>query len=107
MPIPSAHRIHRHGGRTSAEGLVHAVAAFYFSIPKLKISKINGLEVLKILKVGEHLKTIPIVTLTSSRETPDLTECYTHSVNAHPVKQPSIFAQADETNSFAWEQPEK
>jgi CheY-like chemotaxis protein len=52
----------------------------------LKMPKVDGLEVLKIIKTDEHLKTIPIVVLTSSRETPDLLECYQHGVNAYVVK---------------------
>jgi len=52
----------------------------------LKMPKVNGLEVLKTIKADDDLKTIPIVVLTSSRETPDLTECYRHGVNAYVVK---------------------
>lgn len=52
----------------------------------LKMPKVNGLEVLKAIKSDDDLKTIPIVVLTSSRETPDLTECYRHGVNAYVVK---------------------
>jgi len=52
----------------------------------LKMPKVNGLEVLKAIKADDDLKTIPIVVLTSSRETPDLTECYRHGVNAYVVK---------------------
>src|SRR5438445_1724573 len=52
----------------------------------LKMPKVNGLEVLKAIKADEDLKTIPIVVLTSSRETPDLTECYRHGVTAYVVK---------------------
>jgi CheY-like chemotaxis protein len=52
----------------------------------LKMPKVNGLEVLKIIKADEHLKMIPIVVLSSSRETPDVTECYKHGVNAYVVK---------------------
>jgi CheY-like chemotaxis protein len=52
----------------------------------LKMPKINGLEVLKTIKADDDLKTIPIVVLTSSRETPDLTDCYRHGVNAYVVK---------------------
>ncbi|MBV9644828.1 MAG: response regulator [Verrucomicrobia bacterium] len=51
-----------------------------------KMPKINGLEVLKIIKAAEHLKIIPVVALTSSRETPDLVEFYKHAVNAYVVK---------------------
>lgn len=52
----------------------------------LKMPKVNGLEVLKVIKADDDLRTIPIVVLTSSRETPDLTECYRHGVNAYVVK---------------------
>jgi len=52
----------------------------------LKMPKVNGLEVLKIIKADEHLKIIPVVALSSSRETPDLIDCYKHGVNAYVVK---------------------
>ena len=52
----------------------------------LKLPKVSGLEVLKIIKADEHLKIIPVVVLTSSRETPDVAECYRHGVNAYVVK---------------------
>jgi CheY-like chemotaxis protein len=51
-----------------------------------KMPKVNGLEVLKTIKADEHLKLIPVVVLTSSRETPDLVEFYKHGVNAYVVK---------------------
>jgi CheY-like chemotaxis protein len=52
----------------------------------LKMPKVSGLEVLKIVKADPHLKTIPVVVLTSSREMLDLEECYHHGVNAYVVK---------------------
>jgi CheY-like chemotaxis protein len=57
-----------------------------------KMPKVNGLEVLKTIKADEHLKIIPVVVLTSSRETPDLIEFYKHGVNAYVVK-PVDFAE--------------
>jgi CheY-like chemotaxis protein len=57
-----------------------------------KMPKVNGLEVLKTMKTDEHLKMIPVVVLTSSRETPDLVEFYKHGVNAYVVK-PVDFAE--------------
>jgi CheY-like chemotaxis protein len=58
----------------------------------LKMPKVNGLEVLKAIKADEDLKIIPVVVLSSSRETPDLVECYKHGVNAYVVK-PVEFAE--------------
>jgi CheY-like chemotaxis protein len=52
----------------------------------LKMPKVSGLDVLKIIKADEYLKVIPVVILSSSRETPDLVECYKHGVNAYVVK---------------------
>ena len=55
-----------------------------------KMPKVTGLEVLKTIKADEQLKIIPIVVLTSSRETPDLMEFYKHGVNAYVVKPVSF-----------------
>jgi CheY-like chemotaxis protein len=52
----------------------------------LKMPKVTGLEVLKAIKSDEFLKVIPVVMLSSSRETPDLVECYSYGVNAYVVK---------------------
>ena len=57
-----------------------------------KMPKVNGLEVLKTIKADENLKLIPVVVLTSSRETPDLVEFYKYGVNAYVVK-PVDFAE--------------
>lgn len=58
--------------------------------------KLGGLEVLKTMKADEHLRTIPVVALTSSRETSDLIEFYKHGVNAYVVK-PVDFSEFTET----------
>jgi CheY-like chemotaxis protein len=58
----------------------------------LKMPKVDGLEVLKVMKADEHLRLIPVVVLSSSRETPDLMECYKHGVNSYVVK-PVDFAE--------------
>jgi len=51
-----------------------------------KMPKVSGLEVLKAIKADENLKTIPVVALTSSRESPDMIQFYTYGVNAYVVK---------------------
>jgi len=70
----------------------------------LKMPKVDGLEVLKIIKADKNLKTIPIVVLSSSRETPDLTECYEHGVNAYVVKPVDFteFAKAVKQLGVFW-----
>lgn len=52
----------------------------------LKMPKVNGLEVLKTIKADEHLKVIPVVVLSSSREARDLVKCYQYGANAYVVK---------------------
>jgi CheY-like chemotaxis protein len=51
-----------------------------------KMPKIGGLEVLKAIKADEQLRAIPVVVLTSSRETSDVVAFYKHGVNAYVVK---------------------
>ncbi len=52
----------------------------------LKMPKVDGLEVLRQMKTDVHLRTIPVVMLTSSREERDLVESYRLGVNAYVVK---------------------
>jgi CheY-like chemotaxis protein len=52
----------------------------------LKLPRIDGLEVLRQLKADESLRSVPVVVLTSSRESRDLEECYRLGVNAYVVK---------------------
>jgi CheY-like chemotaxis protein len=52
----------------------------------LKMPRMDGVEVLKQIKADEQLRVIPIVVLTSSRESRDLEECYKLGVNAYVVK---------------------
>lgn len=58
----------------------------------LKLPKLDGLQVLRQLKADEHMRLIPIVILTSSKESRDLAECYQLGVNAYVVK-PVRFAE--------------
>jgi CheY-like chemotaxis protein len=70
----------------------------------LKTPKVNGLEVLKVIKADENLKIIPVVVLSSSRETPDLLECYKQGVNAYVVKPVEIdeFMEAVKQLGLFW-----
>jgi len=52
----------------------------------IKMPRMDGIQVLKILKSDEHLKTIPVVMLTSSSMDNDLVESYNLGVNAYVVK---------------------
>lgn len=52
----------------------------------LKMPKVNGLEVLKVLKSHELFKTIPVVVLTTSSETSDVQQAYLLGANSYIVK---------------------
>ncbi|MBA4385885.1 MAG: two-component system response regulator [Anaerolinea sp.] len=52
----------------------------------LKMPKIDGIEVLRIIKSDKNLKMIPVVILTSSSESRDLETCYELGANAYVVK---------------------
>jgi CheY-like chemotaxis protein len=52
----------------------------------LKMPKVDGIEVVRKVKSDPKLRAIPVVVLTSSRESRDLEECYRVGVNAFVVK---------------------
>jgi len=52
----------------------------------LKMPKVDGIEVLKRIKMDDLMKKIPVVVLTSSKEDPDIRKCYDLGVNSYIVK---------------------
>lgn len=52
----------------------------------LKMPRMDGIEVLKVIKNDPVLKLIPVVMVTSSREESDLFQSYELGVNAYVVK---------------------
>ena len=56
----------------------------------LKMPKIDGLEVLRIVKSDPNLRTVPVVMLTSSREEQDVVRSYQLGANAYVVKPVSF-----------------
>jgi two-component system response regulator len=61
----------------------------------LKLSKVDGLEVLRQIKENSETSSIPVVTLTSSREDRDISESYKLGANSYIVK-PVDFEQFSE-----------
>jgi two-component system response regulator len=70
----------------------------------LKMPKVSGIEVLKKIKDDTRTRRIPIVVLTSSREDPDIEECYTLGVNSYVVKPVAFedFVQAVSNLGLYW-----
>lgn len=70
----------------------------------LKLPKVDGHEVLRVIRTNESLRTIPVVMLTSSREECDLVEGYANGVNAYVVKPVEFreFFSAVKTMGIFW-----
>ena len=52
----------------------------------IKMPRVSGIEVLRSIKSNPQLRHVPVVMLTSSREGPDLRECYDLGANGYVVK---------------------
>lgn len=79
----------------------------------LKLPKVDGIEVLNLIKADRKLKLIPVVILTSSKEDSDLLKSYDLGVNSY-IRKPVDFDQFVDTVKqvgFYWllvnEQPPK
>jgi CheY-like chemotaxis protein len=70
----------------------------------LKLPKIDGLEVLRRVKSDPRTRMIPVVVLTSSKEQPDVMECYNLGVNSYIVKPVNFerFASAVSELGMYW-----
>lgn len=70
----------------------------------LKLPKVNGKEVLRILKSDPEKKVIPVIVLTSSKEERDIVESYQLGVNSYIVKPVDFekFVEAIREIGFYW-----
>jgi two-component system response regulator len=70
----------------------------------LKLPKIDGLEVLKLIKSDPRTKIIPVIVLTSSSEEKDIIESYRLGVNSYIIKPVDFdkFVEAIKGLGFYW-----
>jgi two-component system response regulator len=70
----------------------------------IQMPKVNGIEVLQKIKTDSRTKTVPVVVLTSSRESPDVQKCYDLGANSYIVKPVNFegFAQAIKNLGYYW-----
>ena len=70
----------------------------------LRLPKVDGLEVLKIIKTDPKLSAIPGVILTTSKVEADMVKAYDNHVNSYLVKPVDFtqFNQLMETFGFYW-----
>lgn len=70
----------------------------------IKMPRMDGIQVLEMLRTDNRFNHIPVVMLTSSREEPDLKRCYDLGVNAYVVKPVNFddFIQAVKSIGVFW-----
>ena len=70
----------------------------------LRLPKVDGLEVLKIIKNDPDLKNIPVVILTTSDAETDIARAYDSSANSYLVKPVDFqqFSKLLETIGYYW-----
>jgi two-component system, response regulator len=67
----------------------------------LKLPKVGGVEVLRKLKSDARTRTIPVVVLTSSKETRDVDECYSLGANSYILKPVDFESFSDSVANLA------
>ena len=70
----------------------------------INMPKVNGMEVLEMLKSDDRTAKIPIVILTSSKEDLDIQTCYKLGANSYIVKPVNFkaFTEAIKNLGFYW-----
>ncbi len=70
----------------------------------LRLPKVDGLEVLRLIRADERTKLIPVIVLTSSREEADLVKSYSLGANSYVCKPVDFvqFAEAIRELGLYW-----
>jgi two-component system response regulator len=70
--------------RAEAQGGEKATPRVVFM--DLKLPRVDGIQLLRMMKADDRLRLIPVVMLTSSQELNDVAHCYAAGVNSYAVK---------------------
>jgi len=70
----------------------------------LRLPRVDGIEVLRQVKADERTRNTPVVILTSSRQDPDIQQCYELGANSYIVKPVDFdkFAQSVAEVGYYW-----
>jgi CheY-like chemotaxis protein len=70
----------------------------------LKMPKVDGIEVLKVVRSNDMLKHIPVIVMTTSQEDKDLLNAYNLNVNAYILKPVDFnnFLEAMQAMGLFW-----
>jgi len=96
--------VHRVNGEEALEYLRGGDKRPCVILLDLNMPKMNGIEFLKVAKVDEKLKTIPVVVLTTSQEEQDIVGSFKLSVAGYIVKPVDYekFVEAIKTIELYW-----
>ena len=61
-----------------------------FILLDIKMPMMNGIDVLKVIRANAEFNKVPVIMLTSSRDSHDLKECYDNGANSFVVKPINI-----------------
>ena len=61
-----------------------------FILLDIKLPLMNGIEVLKVIRADVNFSNVPVIMLTSSRDSHDLQDCYASGANSFVVKPVNI-----------------
>ena len=89
----------RYASRSSAGATLPRVILLDIQMPK-----VSGIEVLQQIRATPHTRQLPVVILTSSKESPDIQKCYDLGANSYIVKPVNFesFAEAIRNLGFYW-----
>ena len=73
-------------GEAAIDTLLNSTEKFDLILLDLRLPKMDGLQVLDVIKQDKHLKVIPVVVLTTSELESDIQAAYRMNVNAYMVK---------------------
>jgi two-component system response regulator len=70
----------------------------------IQMPKMNGIEVLTIIKTNDLTRATPVIMLTSSKEDPDIQRCYKLGANSYIVKPVNFegFTEAIKSLGLYW-----
>ena len=88
-------------GRYAERDITHPPKVVLLDV---KLPKLNGLEVLRVIKADQWARSIPVVMVTSSCEDPDIKTAYDLGANSYVVKPVEFdaFVEAMSYVGFYW-----
>jgi len=84
--------IEAENGNEALDYLNNEQNSFHIIISDLQMPKMNGLELLKKIRISKRFKNIPMIIMSNSQEDHHLKECYKYGISGYFTK-PSNFTE--------------